>query len=198
MFFRMRIRSATVATWALTALVACQAAPSTPPPRVVSPASMESAPRATAAAPAPWPPPVALTRGEYDKRLSEASFRCEEFDLGELEGRYVVADSRPYPGVGEVWMCDGHIRWRLETGQISDICLSRTAQVPGGLNAEGTWHEDFHDLGDASGLYVRLREFDQRLLVDVSAWDDSPAEFSPFFSLARLDSAKGREHCPFE
>jgi hypothetical protein len=74
--------------------------------------------------------------------------------------------------------------------------MSRAAEVPGGLNAEGTWQEDFHHPGDGSGLYVRLRESDERLLVDVSPWDVAPTEFSTFFSLVRLDAARGHEPCP--
>jgi hypothetical protein len=195
MLSRMRIGSVAVSTWALAAVVACQATPSAAPP-VAAPARLEPVGGTAAVAPAQWPPTVALTRSEYEKRLSEASAQCEQFDLGALDGHWIVVDSRPYPAVGEVWMCDGHIRWRGETGQINDICMSRAAQVPGGLNAEGTWQEDLHHPEDASGLYVRLRKSDERLRVDVSSWDAAPSEFSTFFSLVRLDTANGHEACP--
>jgi hypothetical protein len=116
----MRIGSLAVSVWAVAVCVACQATPSAPL-RVVSSAPAQSVERATVVAPAAWPPPAALTRGEYEQHLSEASARCEQFDLGPLDGHWIVVDSRPYPAVGEVWMCDGHIRWRGETGRTSDI-----------------------------------------------------------------------------
>jgi len=195
MFRPMRIGAIAHSMLALTALVACQATPHAAL-QVASPRPAASLVSARAVAPVSWPPPAALTHSEYEERLTEASARCEQFDLGPLEGHWIVVDSQPYPAVGEVWMCDGHIRWRGETGRINDICMSRAAEVPGGLNAEGTWHEDSQAAGNASGLYVRLREADEQLLVEVSPWDAAPREFSTFFSLVRVDAAKGREHCP--
>ena len=194
---RMHIGFLVVSVWVLTDLVGCQATPSVAL-RVVSSERTELVERTTAVTPAPWPPPVALTRSEYEERLSEASAHCEQSDLGRLDGRWIVVDSRPYPAVGEVWMCEGHIRWRGGAGPVNDICMSRTVEVPGGLNAEGTWHEDLQHPADASGLYVRVRESDERLLVDVAPWDVAPVEFSEFFSLVRLDGAKEHEPCPFE
>jgi hypothetical protein len=145
-----------------------------------------------------WPPPVALSRSEYDHRLFQAFALCEMFDLGRLDGRWTV--SSPSPGVSapEVWICDGHIRWRHENGLVNDICITRIAKVPNGLNCEAAWHEDWHEPGDAGGLYVRLREVDGRLIVDASSWDVEPTQFSPFFTLTRASPESGHQSCPFE
>lgn len=190
----MRIGSVVVSALAAISLVACQATPSAAR-RVESSGRAASVERSTPLAPAPWPSPVALTHGEYEERLAEDSIQCEQSDLGRLDGQWIVLDSPRYPAVSEVWMCQGHIRWRGDMGHLNDICMSRLAEVPGGLNAEGTWHEDFRD---ASGLYVRLREADQRLIVAVSAWDAAPPTFSTFFSLVRSESAQGYQPCPSE
>lgn len=190
----LRVESVVVLALAPITLVACQATPGAARQAAFS-AHAEPVERTTAVAPAPWPSLVALTHGEYEKRLAEDSIQCEQSDLGRLDGQWIVLDSPRYPAVSEVWMCQGHIRWRGDMRHLNDICMSRLAEVPGGLNAEGTWHEDFHD---ASGLYVRLREADQRLIVDVSTWDAAPPTFSTFFSLVRSDSAQGYQPCPLE
>lgn len=55
-------------------------------------------------------------------------------------------------------------------------------QIEGGVEAEGAFHEDLHDPGDASGLYLYLRYQDRRLAIDAADWED-PSDRSPFLSL---------------
>jgi len=199
---RRRTRWIGLAALALAGIGGCPAPPVVAP-QVSTSSTYVPAKAAPSAPDDAWPPPVALTRSEYDHRLFQAFALCELFDLGRLDGRWSVSSPSPgvsAPGVSapEVWICDGHIRWRNEIGLVNDICITRVTKVPNGLNCEAAWHEDWHDPGDAGGLYVRIREVDGRLIVDASSWDGEPTQFFPFFTLIRASPESGRQACPFD
>jgi len=194
---RPRIGLGWFGAWALATAMACKPT-SIPVAAGTAPRPVVSGERTGVVTPVPWPPPGALSPSDYHKRLFEAFARCGQFDLGRLDGQWAVSDSAEFLKVREVWICDGHIRWRDELGLINDICISQIAKVPGGLNVEGAWHEDWHDLGDAKGIYIRLRESTRDLSVEASAWDDAPTELSRLFTLVRSGVASGPQVCPFE
>jgi hypothetical protein len=162
-----------------------------------SPASSTAVASATtleAPAPPPKPPPP-LEHGsnEYDERLFGAFKECGWHDLGKLDGRWFDVTS---PAT-DVWICAGHIRWTHVA--LTDLCISKTTVVEGGLDAEAVWHEDWHDPGDASGLYLYLRERADELSVEAADWETPHERFS-FFALKRNPSPADRPkmRCPLE
>ena len=198
MLLRTRFGLACCAAWALTTAMACQATPSPAPTTTTTPPRRAATAKVTpVGARSPWPPREPLNRSDYEKRLFEAFTRCQQFDLERLDGRWTVSESRALPAGSAVWICQGHIRWRDSIELINDICISQLAELPEGLHAEGVWHEDWHDPGDASGLYIRLRESNGHLIVDVSPWDEAP-EVVTLFTLLRAGAAQAHEACPFE
>jgi hypothetical protein len=149
------------------------------------------------------PPTQEYGSQAYQQRLFEGFRECGNHDLGRFDGRWFTVDSP----IREVWICDGHIRW-MERGQVSDICMSSVRTVAGGMDArrgrdrlpaEATWHEDWHDQGDASGLSVYLREREQGLSVDAADWEEPGTTFQ-FFVLKRSHDPAERRNmpCPFE
>ena len=119
-----------------------------------------------------------------ESRLFDAFIQCGRHDLGVLDGRWVSTEPKPR----DVWLCEGHIRWMSDVPLVSDVCLSEIRPVRGGLDAEGTWHEDWHDPGDAAGLSLRLRGDDQNLSIEVADWENDK-EWARFFQLRRAPAA---------
>lgn len=76
--------------------------------------------------------------------------------------------------------------------------MTGVSPAPGGLTGEAVWHEDWNDPGDASGIYLRLREANGSLIVEASSWNEAPGEVWKFFTLVRSGDAKGRQVCPFD
>lgn len=172
----------------------------TPPTRAPAPPAGASETRGTHAdaVTTQWPPLAPLGRNDYDLRLREALLRCGQVDVARLDGAWTASGPGEFASIAEVWICEGHIRWRNQIGLVNDICMSQVTEVPDGFNGEGVWHEDWHDPGDASGLYVRIRESSGTLFVEASPWDDDPGKLSPFFTLRRSGSTNGRYACPIE
>lgn len=66
-----------------------------------------------------------LSRAEYDQRLVAAFEECERHPLPKLDGHWIDTASAQTP---DVWICEGHIRWKSEYGLLSDICFSRVVR----------------------------------------------------------------------
>ena len=158
----------------------------------VAPAPSQRAPRASRA--------KAGRRAEdydseaYRLRLFTAFNECGKHDLGTLDGQWTTLN----PPTREVWLCDGHIRW-LDHGLVNDICISGQTAVNGGIDAEGAWHEDWHDPGDASGLDLYLREQREGLSVEAADWEE-PGNTFQFFLLKRKPDSGDHPgmQCPIE
>lgn len=161
------------------AIAACQ-----PPPPTLSPAAQPTAP--VPSGPVASTPIAPLTKAlqygtdAYLERLFAAFRECGRHEVPKFDGHWLNSESAER----DIWICEGRIRWQAGWGRVSDICFSRISVVAGGFDAEGTWHEDLHDPGDASGLALYVRQREGRLVIDVADWED-PTHIQRFFTLER-------------
>jgi hypothetical protein len=104
-------------------------------------------------------------------RLHAGFEECGLHRVPALDGHWVTTQAP----IRDVWICEGRIRWTAQWGGVSDICFSKVSKVDGGLDAEGVWHEDLHDPGDASGLYLHVRRDGSRLSINAASWEEPNA-----------------------
>lgn len=153
-------------------------------------ASASDEPAATSVAPAPgahvpqpaWPrthaAPLERHSDAYTQKLLRGFEDCGRARFTELGGHWVSLGRRG----GDVWFCEGRILWTAEWGGTSELCITSFEAAQG--DAEAVYHEDVHDPGDASGLYLELGYDGTQLIVAASDWE-TPAERWQFFVLER-------------